>query len=413
MTVFRPRAGEPPNPEAVEVSVSFWGSYEEWEMWCDIAAGFQAKNPGIWIKLNYIPNSYNSKIRLLLAADNAPDVMVIQDEPFPVYAAYGKFADLTDWAYSLESGVDWDTAFWPTAVESFVHQGRVMGAPIWGGNILVIYNRKMFRDFGVEFPNDNWTFDDFVSNAEALTRDLDGDGHIDTFGLSLPHWIYFLPWTWGFGANYLDERRTDWTFTGPEALAATTFYHNLRYGLGVSPSIQDMPGSAVEAMFMTNRIAMTAGGPWSSLGFRTAGIEFDIVHIPVGPAGERFTRVTWDALCLFEKSPHKAEALRFMAYCISPEAQAIVGRYVRSVPALIAAKDDFMDPDNGWNEEKYIEALEYARMQPISAKWVEMEQIMNSEYEQLLLNKQTPEQTIRRMAEAMRREGVFPIEAAP
>jgi len=410
MTVFKPGGSAPANADAVVITLSFWGSYEEWGMWREIVDLFHKDNPDVWVKINYIPDGYEDKIRLLLAADGAPDVMLIQDEPFPAYAGYGKFADLTDWAYGPDAPVDWDTAFWPTAAESFKYKGRVMGLPIWGGNVLVYYNRRMFRDMGVEPPSDDWNLDEFVAKAKELTRDLDGDGAVDTFGLTLPGWVYFLPWTWAFDADYLDESRTDWAFTGPEALAATAFYQDLRFRYHVAPSIQEIPSATEGAMFMTGRIGMTVSGPWNSPGLKTAGIDFDVVHIPYGPTGKRSTRVTWDALCLFDKCKNKEAAWRFMKHCVTPEAQAVVGKYIRSVPALIEAKDSFMDPDNGWSEEKYIDALAYARLQPISKQWQAMSNVMLPEYEQLLLNKITPEQCIENMAENMRREGVFPIE---
>ena len=410
MTLFKPKPSAPADPAATVITLSFWGSYEEWGMWREIVGQFHEKNPGVWVKMNYIPDGYDDKIRLLLAADGAPDIMVIQDEPFPAYAGYGKFADLTDWAYAPDCPIDWDTAFWPTAAESFVYKGRVMGLPIWGGNMLVYYNREMFRDMGVAPPSDDWDFDEFVAKAKELTRDTDGDGDLDTFGFALPGWLYFLPWTWGFGAHYLDESFTDWAFTGPEALAATAFYQDLRYGSHVCPSIQEIPSAQEGAMFMTGRIGMTCSGPWNSPGLKTAGIDFDVAHIPRGPAGERYTRVTWDALCLFDKSPHKEAAWRFMKHCVSYEAQAVIGRYVRSVPTLIEAKDSFMDPNNGWSEEKYIDALEYSRIQPISKQWLAMSNILTPEYELLLLDKVTPEECVERIATAMREEHVFPIE---
>ena len=409
MTVIYARISRPVQTDATQITVAFWGSYEEWAMWQDIAQGFEAENPDIFVKLNYIPDQYDDKIRRLLAANDAPDVMLIQDEPFPRYADYGKFADLTEWARGAGAPADWDHDFWPTAAESFIYEGRVVGMPIWGGNVLVYYNRKMFRDYGVAPPPDDWTFDEFIAKGKELTRDLNGDGRLDTFGFTLPGWVYFLPWTWGFGASYLNEERNDWVFTGPEAVAATRFYQSLRYGAHISPSIQEIPSSQEGAMFMTGRIGMFCSGSWASPGLRTAGIDFDVVHIPVGPSGKRFTRVTWDALCLFEGSEHKEEALRFMAYCIGPEAQGVVGRYVRSVPALKAAADSFMDASNGWNEEKYIEALSYARLQPISIHWLEMSQVMGPVYEQLLLDKITPEEAVAQMEQGMREQHVFPL----
>lgn len=410
MTVFKPQPSVPSDRDATVITLSFWGSYEEWGMWRDIVDLFHADNPDVYVKINYIPDGYDDKIRLLLAADGAPDIMLIQDEPFPAYAGYGKFVDLTDRAYGPDAPVDWDADFWPTAAESFKYKGRVMGVPIWGGNVLVYYNRKMFRDLGVDPPKDDWTFDEFIAKGKELTRDLDGDGNIDTFGFTLPGWVYFLPWTWGFGASYLNEACTDWTFTGPEAVAATAFYQDLRFRHHISPSIQEIPSAIEGAMFMTGRVGMTCSGPWNSPGLKTANIDFDVIHIPFGPTGERHTRVTWDALCMFSLCKHKDAAWRFMKHCITYEAQAIVGKYVRSVPTVIEAKGAFMDADNGWSEEKYIDALEYARLQPISKNWQAMSNVMAPVYEQLLLNKTTPEEAVRQMDAEIRREKVFPIE---
>lgn len=410
LALIRPVAEHGVYADAVVISVSFWGSYEEWKMWQEIVDGFHRDNPDIRVRLNYIPGNYDDKIRLLLAANSAPDIMLLQDEPFPAYAGYGKLEDLTDRVLDPSTPFDWHADFWPTAPESFVCGGRVFGVPIWGGNVLVYYNRTMFRDLGVDPPPDDWDFDAFVAKARELTRDLDGDGRLDTYGFAVPGWVYYLPWTWGFGARYLNEDRTDWAFTGPEAVASLRFCQDLLYKYRVSPSPYDMPNTDLNAMFMTGRVGMVVSGPWNSPPLKTADIDFDVVHIPYGPTGERHTRVTWDCLAMFSGTSHKEEAWRFMAYCLTYEAQAIVGRYIRSVPALRAAKDAFMNPDNDWNEEKYIDALAYARYQPISIRWNQMEQIIAPEYERLLMNKQTPEQTVERLQAAIRRDRIFPLD---
>lgn len=411
MTAFRPRASDAPDSNRTVITLSFWGSYEDWGFWKETTDLFHEKNPDVCVKINYIPDNYDDKMRLLLAADSAPDVMLMQDEPLPSYASYGKFEDLTDWVHSKDFPIDWDKDYWPTVPESFTYKGRVMGVPFWGGNVLVIYNRKMFHDMGVAEPSDDWTFDDFVAKARELTRDTDGDGRLDTFGFSMPLWYYFLPFTWGFGADYLDAARTGWAFTGPEAVAATAFFQDLRFRYHVAPSIQEAQNAFQEgAMFMTGRIGMMIGGPWNCPPLMTAGVDFDVAHIPIGPVGKRYTRVTWDGLCLFKKSKHKPEALRFIKYCMSMEVQSHVGYCVRSIPTLKAARDSFKVPGSTWHETRFIDALEYGRVQPISLKWDAMFNTMVPEYDLLLLNKVTPEECVARIAEDMRRDHIFPIE---
>lgn len=411
LTVLRPQSTLAPREEGTVISFAFWGTYQEWETWRDVVNSFHDKNPGITVRLNYIPSQYDDKIRLLLAADSAPDVMLIQDEPFPAYAGYGKFADLTDRINEPNSPIDWNNDLWPTALQSFKHKGRQKGIPVTGGNCLVYYNRKVFRDLGVPFPDDeHWTIDDFIETGKQLTRDTNGDGKLDTFGFSLPIWTYFMPWTWALGANYLNDTCTDWAFTGPEAVASLRLYQDVRYRLHITPSPFELPNTAEGAMFMTGHIAMFCGGPWSAPGFEAAGIDFDIAHVPIGPTGIRQTRVTWDGLCMFDKSEHKDVAWRFILHCLSPEAQNLIARSVLNLPTLRSAKDSFVDPNNGRSEEKFFDAFAYSRIQPISRKWDEMNNVLTAVYEMVSLNRITPEDAIDRIAADIRRDRIFPIE---
>lgn len=411
LVIFQPEATRPAPEGATVITFSFWGTYEEWEMWREIVGLFHKSNPDITVKMNYIPSQYDDKIRLLLAADCAPDVMLLQDEPFPAYAGYGKLEDLTERVNSADCPLNWVTDFFPTATDSFAYRGRVMGVPILGGNCLIFYNRKMFREAGVPFPDDeHWTFEDFVSISKKLTRDTDGDGKLDTFGFSLPNWIYFMPFTWGFGVDYLNDSRTDWAFTGSAAVESLCFYQNLRYGFRISPSITEMPNYAEGAMFMTGHVAMFCNGPWACPTFGSTDIDFDLAHIPFGPSGKRYTRVTWDGLSMFSKSRHKDAAWRFMLHCVSVEAQAVAGRTTRNFPSIVAAKDSFTNPNNGWQEDKFFDALEYSEIQPITNKWDAMANVLAPVYERVSLNKLTPEDAVTQIESNIRKEHVFPIE---
>src|SRR5690606_1858788 len=159
----------------------------------------------------------------------------------------------------------------------------------------------------------------------------------------------------------------------------TRFYQDLRWKHRVAPSVYDMPVEYEGTMFMTGKIGMQAGGPWTGLMYITAGVDFDVAPMPIGPNGKRATRVSWDASGMDAQTEHPEEAWRVMRFCAGPEGQAIVGRSLRSIPALVSAKDSFIDPDNGWNEERFVEALEYSELQPITYKWDKMRQIMVKE----------------------------------
>ena len=63
----------------------------------------------------------------------------------------------------------------------------------------------------------------------------------------------------------------------------------------------EQAGMNADTAFFTGRIAMCISGPWLQPFLKTTTLREDyrIIHAPRGPAG-RATRVTWDALCIYD-----------------------------------------------------------------------------------------------------------------
>jgi ABC-type glycerol-3-phosphate transport system substrate-binding protein len=183
--------------------------------------------------------------------------------------------------------------------------------------------------------------------------------------------------------------------TGPAAVKAWRFYQDLRFGYRVSPTPVEQGEMDGDTAFFTGRIAMFTSGPWAQPFLQTTTLKEDylIVHVPRGPAG-RATRVTWDCLAIYDGLPpqRKARAWEFVRFACSLPAQQIVARCQRSVPALKAGADQFVRFDAGQGSRKFVEALAYTRLQPISPYWNEMDRQINRHLAGLL-NEQPPRQT--------------------
>jgi multiple sugar transport system substrate-binding protein len=373
--------------------LSYWGSYREHEMWKEIIAAFRKQNPDIPIKQEYITDRYEGKIQQQLLADEAPDVILFQDEPIPRFAATGKFEVLDPYCAREDLGLNLNRDYWKTAVESFQYEGKQYGIPVWGGDCLVIYNREAFRRAGVPEPPDQWTVDDFLRTCEALTADTDGDGRLDSYGFLIPGWVYWLPFHYAFGADYLDRTRTKWALWGPEAEASFQFWQDLRFKYHVSPHRDELTEGGNVA-FMTGRVGMFISGPWAMPTLNEAKVDYDVAHIPSGPGGHG-TRVTWDSLMMFGGSQKKEWAWRFIHFVASLPAQNIIARYQRSVPALKAARDAYVSENPKVHAERFIDAFAYSRIQPITKHWQLMGREAGSEIDQMLNNDQTVADTLR------------------
>jgi len=376
--------------------ISYWGSYREHEMWKEIVAAFRRRYPEIPLKREYITDRYEEKIQQLLLSNDAPDVILFQDEPLPRFVSSEKFQQLDDFCRTPGLELDLERDYWDTAVKSFQQDGKTYGIPIWGGDCLIIYNRDAFREAGVPEPPPRWTIDQFLDTCKRLTADTDGDGRLDRFGFDVPGWVYWLPFHYAFGAEYLDPARKRWVLWGPEAEASFQFWQDLRYKHHVSPHRAELTEGGNVA-FMTGRVAMFVSGPWAMPPLNEAHVNYDIADVPSGPGGHG-TRVTWDALVMFTGSTKKDWAWKFIHFVASLPAQRIVAKFQRSVPALKAAKDAFIQGNRRVRVSRFIDALAYARFQPITVHWMLMSREVGSETDLMLDNRITPQEALRRLA---------------
>ena len=384
--------------KGIPLRMSIYGGYEQYQMWREILDGFEKKTH-VRVRLEYLPGSrYESKIQQMLVANVAPDVIMFQDEPFPKFVDTGKFEDLTPWLKTPGQEVNLDD-LWETAVDSFDrYEGegsrrsrRMYGLPIFGGCNLIFYNKDCFEKCGVRLgklpgpgglvrspdgkgwilDDELWTIADFTRLCQMLTLDVDKDQRIDQFGFSIPSFVYWLPFHWAMGARVLNDKLTRTAFLGPECEASLQLYQDLRYKYHVAPTAAELGTMGEGVGFFTGLVAMFDSGPWSMPFLNTVGVKYDVLNMPRGFAGgARVTRVSWDSVVMFSGSKKKGQAWQLMRFILTLEAQEIVNKYQRSIPALKEATRSFEERNPTVSASKFVEATaEYARMQPITGDW--------------------------------------------
>ena len=126
--------------------------------------------------------------------------------------------DLTDW--TQQPDVNWED-FVPGAREAATFEGKVLGIPALIDNLALVYNKTLFDEAGLEYPNADWTWDDLRAAAKALT-----DPAKKQFGFSYPMdasedsvWHY-EPLLWQNGGSILNEDNTQAAFNSPEGVEA-------------------------------------------------------------------------------------------------------------------------------------------------------------------------------------------------
>ena len=139
-----------------------------------LVAAFEVAHPGIDIELIHIPSQ--SDYRLRLGADFAAG-----DRPMSCSSTTVAMRRSRPWAcwsrwmpYLPDSDVIRDSDFFPEATDPFRWRGELMCIPQNISSLVVYYNKDLFDAAGLDHPAEDWTWDDFLATAKALTRDLDG-----------------------------------------------------------------------------------------------------------------------------------------------------------------------------------------------------------------------------------------------
>lgn len=328
---------------------------------------FMKTHPEIDITLEMI-GGLKEEIKFMTdtAAKTAPDIVAFRDEPFLQYAKYGPFLALNDF---LEKDPDFDKdKFFSTSLPVWVYQEKQYGFPWYGGvDGPIYYNMDMFDKAGLKYPSKNWTYDDFLSLAEKLTEDTNGDGKIDQWGASFDmRWFPQLIVLWSFGGDLFNEDRTRCVLDSKESMAAHQWVHDLIWKYHAHPRPDEDEGVL---FIMYNNCAMARSGPWMLPAFfeNIKDFRWDIAYPPVGPV-RRGSYPTWDGLAISSQTKHPAEAYEVLKFMTFREASQERMARAGLLPILIYPARLIANPDTPQHEEVFVETVRdaevYLRMTP-------------------------------------------------
>lgn len=137
------------------------------QIWEEIAAAYEAENPGVDVQLQFLENeAFKAKLPTLLQSNDAPHFFyswgggVLKQQ-----AETGALMDLTE-AMNAEDGA-WVKSYNPAAVSGFTFDDRIYAVPFKMGTISFFYNRELFDKAGVN-AEDIRTWDDFLGAVTTL-----------------------------------------------------------------------------------------------------------------------------------------------------------------------------------------------------------------------------------------------------
>jgi multiple sugar transport system substrate-binding protein len=376
-----PAAAQPPGGR---ISFMVFGDLAEKAAYEQLVADFARRTPEVTVTLVHVPGpgDYRKRLGVDFAAGTPADVVLLNYRRYAAFAARGVLEPLGP--YLARSRVIDERQFYPEAMDPFRWQGTLACIPQNLSSLVVYYNRDLFERAGAPRPAGDWTWDDFLRAARALTRDTDGDGRIDQFGLGTEVSISRLaPFVWQNGGELVDDPRapTRLTLDTPAAREAVRWFVDLQVTHRVVPDAVEEKAEGSESRFLNGRLGMLLNSRRGVPTYRTIrGFDWDVAPLPRGR--QRAGILHADAYCMPRASRAKAAAWAFVEFASSPEGQRILAASGRTVPSLRAVGESAAFLDAGGRPRSsrvFLDEIPFLRAVPLTAGWADVEELAGEE----------------------------------
>jgi len=273
------------------------------------------------IKMQISPwDVFFQKLLPSIAAGKGPDLMAMDSVQLPQYASRGVLAPLDDW---YDDPANESDQLVQSAVDATEWQGKSYGVPMNFTTLLMYWNKDMFKAAGLDpnSPPKDWA--QFQDYAKKLTKDSNGDGKPEQYGLSIADHETIAMWPilfWGNGGGVVSDDGKTAMLDDPKTIQAMDEWGRLVREDHIAPI--GLAGADADKLFQSKKAAMEIVGPWMTSGFEDAGIDFGLAPPPAGPAGQVTLGTSVSFAVNAKTSDSKREAARdFIAFWNSHDSQ--------------------------------------------------------------------------------------------
>jgi multiple sugar transport system permease protein len=374
------------------LKVANWAGPEELAVERANVLDFEQQHPGVRVEVETIPSNYREKLLTGFASGIPPDVFLLDATMAADLLDRHLLLDLLP--YCREHRVDL-SQYYPNVLAIAQRGSGLYALPKDFTPLVIFCNRKLFTQAGLACPTGSWTWQQFLTLAQKLTRDTDGDGVPEQYGtVTYPHLDSWPPWVWSNGGDFLDPtgHRASGYLDSPATLEALGFLADLhrRYRVAPSPMMGERLGGEATLLY-TGRIAMLAGGHWllPMLEEHIRSGRLDVVAAPIPhPAGKAHRTVLYEAGWAVARRTRRPDVAAELAVFLSSTTANRRRLALRlAIPANISLAQEALHQDSTGLEKVLYHEIGAARM-PWGAKvegFGRVQQIAEDAFEQTLI----------------------------
>lgn len=366
------------------ITLSIWvGSWYE-DAIPTIQEAYKKEHPNVTLQIEPVPiNGYLEKALTAALGGIPPDVIDLDAAMIATMAGRGLLMPLDDYVQDLDQS-DFATAIW----DSSIYEGQLYAIPNRSSNTVMYYNKTLFDAANVPYPTEDWTYEEMLEKARALTKPDEQQYGLGIAAASsdlLNVMASFAPLVWAMGGDFLNETQDEFILNQPEGVKAIEFWTSLYTKEKVVPegTISYTISKDLEPMFTNNKLAMFAGGTNNLDNFMSSGnVDFGVIGMP-----EKYNLGGGYAFAVPREAKQPDAAVEFAKWFVQPEVLSEIA--IRQPSRMSAAT---VPP---WNTPEYkivFDSAPYSKALPVIPEWGEIMSYMIRVLQLALQDEVTPQQ---------------------
>ncbi len=210
--------------------------------------------------------SYWTMMEAGVSGGEMPDVFWMHSNNALKYEQSGILLPLNDYI-DTDDAIDM-TNYFEGITELYTLDGNYYAIPKDHDTIAVIYNKKIFDKYGIEYPDGNWTWEDFADIAQEITDKGAEDGIYGTYCNVSNNQDTWYDIIYSYGGEVINEDKTASGYDNPNTIEAMNFVADRL--IPASPTPDAMASTSGDTMFLSGLIGMICQGSWCVNNFYTA-----------------------------------------------------------------------------------------------------------------------------------------------
>jgi len=294
-----------------EVTITYWGLWEDETIIRPVITAFQAKNPRI--KVQYIkqsPKQYRERLQAAIARGEGPDAFRFHNTWVSMLRN-----DVSPAPQTVITTAQFQTEFYPVMANDLIGGNSVYGLPLMIDGLGLYYNEDLLKQAGIQTPPSTW--EDVIAIVPKLTIATGNTFTSSAIALGTTNNVEHYP---DILATMFMQNGTNLASPkGKEAEETLIFFRKFATPGDPLYTWNETMDNSIYA-FATGKTAMMFAPSWRAFDIRemNPSLKFKIAPVPQLP-GNTVTWASYWVEGVSAKSTKQQEAWEFVRFLTSKE----------------------------------------------------------------------------------------------